>query len=49
MTRVQCMGCGRHWQVHTLHPGSIGICGAVCPDCIASLPLMDVHPIRRPA
>lgn len=49
MTRRVCMNCLRHWEVHTLHPGLLGICGVLCPLCIAELPLMDVHPLRRSA
>jgi hypothetical protein len=49
MTRVRCMQCGQGWQVHTLHPGNLGMCGIVCPDCISALPLLDVHLLRRSA
>lgn len=49
MTAVKCVSCKQYWTVATKTPELIGFSGVVCPNCIATLPRLDVHPIRRSA
>ena len=49
MTAVKCLSCETYWTVATKTPDLIGVSGLVCPTSIATLPRMDVHPLRRSA